>query len=139
MFASESHLAPWQNIKYTALLLNLALPFHYLHVQTMDVDALLGRVGEGVPAGDVGHVRDEAHLVQGQLLLPRRALHYRRQEALRVEESRQPDRGGQDKLVCPGLKKFGKILRLSSILYTCSSMILSSRSAYHAERPLRDA
>ena len=65
--------------------------FNYLHVQTMDVDALLGRVGEGVPAGDVGHVGDEAHLVQGQLLLPRRALHYRREKALRVEEARKPD------------------------------------------------
>ena len=69
----------------------------------MDVNTLLGRVGEGVPAGDVGHVRDEAHLVQGQLLLPRRALHYLREEALRVEEAWQPDRGGQDKLICPSL------------------------------------
>ena len=57
----------------------------------MDIDPLFGRVGKGVPAGDVGHIRDEAHLVQRQLLLPRRALHDRREEALWVEEAWQPD------------------------------------------------
>ena len=101
VLASESHLAPCQAIHFSYE--SFARPFHYLHVETVDVDPLLWRVGEGIPAGDVGHVGDEAHLVQGQLLLPGRALHYRRQEALRVEESGQPDRGGQDKLVCPGL------------------------------------
>ena len=39
----------------------------------------------------LGDVADQAHLVQRQLVLPRRALHDGREEGLGVEEARQPD------------------------------------------------
>ena len=60
-----------------------------LHEEAVDVGALPGRRGDLllVLLGDLAHQR---HLVQRQLVLPRRALHDGRQERLRVEEPRQP-------------------------------------------------
>ena len=101
VFASVSHLAPWRNER--TYLICQTFNSLYLHVQTMDINPLLRRVGEGVPAGYVGDVGDETHLVQGQLVLPRRALHYCRQEALGVEETGEPDWGWEDELICPCL------------------------------------
>ena len=49
----------------------------------------------------LGDLTGEAHLVQRQLVLPGRALHDRREEGLRVEEARQPNRGGKVEVVGP--------------------------------------
>ena len=46
----------------------------------------------------------EAHLVQGQLVLSRRALHNRCQEALGIEEARQPHRVRGVEVSDPGLE-----------------------------------
>ena len=71
-----------------------------------------------VPESSV-HLAGEAHLVEGQLVLPGRALvggtcgevrhgvhylHDGRQEGLRVEEARQPDGDGQVEVSCPALQ-----------------------------------
>ena len=68
----------------------------------MDKCPLPGRHGDLLSnlLGDLAH---EAHLVQGQLVLPRRALHDRGQEGLRVEEAGQPDRVGKVEVCSPGL------------------------------------
>ena len=69
----------------------------------MDKCPLPGRHGDLLSnlLGDLAH---EAHLVQGQLVLPRRALHDRCEEALGVEEARQPHRVGGVKVRDPGLE-----------------------------------
>ena len=77
-----------------------------LHKQSINVDSFLGRVGHLLPAEHAGHVRHEAHLVQGQLLPPGGGLHDGRQEGLRVEEPREPDGGRQEELVGPGLELY---------------------------------
>ena len=76
----------------------------HLHEESIDVDSLLGGALHVLPAGDGGHVRHEAHLVQGQLLPPGGGLHDGRQEGLRVEEARQPDGVGQVEVRGPGLQ-----------------------------------
>ena len=61
-----------------------------LHEQPVDTGPLLHWLGH-LLLGLLGHLAGEAHLVQGQLVLPGGALHDRREEGLRVEEAREPD------------------------------------------------
>ena len=57
----------------------------------MYVGALSGRRGD-LLLGLLGDLAHEGHLVERQLVLPRRALHDGREEGLRVEEPGQPHR-----------------------------------------------
>ena len=68
------------------------IPASSLHVETMDVSSLPGGLTYLLLVL-LGHVAHQAHLVQRQLVLPRRALHDGREEGLGVEEAREPDRG----------------------------------------------
>ena len=61
----------------------------------MNIGPVPGWGGDLLPGQLLGHLADEAHLVQRQLVLPGRALHDGRQEGLGVEEAREPHRGGQ--------------------------------------------
>ena len=69
----------------------------------MDICPVPGRGGDLLPGQLLGHLADQAHLVQRQLVLPGRALHDGRQEGLRVEEAREPDRGGKVEVRGPTL------------------------------------
>ena len=95
-----SQRAPWMR----AVQDTVCNPYYDLHKQSIDVDSFLGRGGHLLPTEHAGHVRDEAHLVQRELLLPGRGLHDGGEEGLGVEESWQPDWTGQNKLRCPGLQ-----------------------------------
>ena len=66
----------------------------HLHEKAVGVGALQ-LVGLHLPRLLLGHLAGQAHLVQGQLVLPGRALHDCCQEGLGVEESGQPHRGGK--------------------------------------------
>ena len=64
----------------------------------MYVGPLPGTAGEFLLVVFLGDLADQTHPVQGQLVLPGRALHHRREEGLRVEEARDPDRDGEDEV-----------------------------------------
>ena len=72
----------------------------YLHEEAVYVGALSVFLLD-LPAVPLGHLAGEAHLVQRQLVLPGRALHDRCEEGLRVEEARQPNRGGKVEVIGP--------------------------------------
>ena len=78
------------------------IPPSSLHVETVDVSSLPGGLTYLLLVL-LGHVADQAHLVQRELVLPGRALHDGRQEGLRVEEAREPDRGGKVEVRGPAL------------------------------------
>ena len=70
----------------------------------MYVGALPGSAGELLLVVFLGDLADQAHPVQGQLVLPGRALHHRRQEGLGVEEARDPDRDREHEVRGPALQ-----------------------------------
>ena len=70
----------------------------------MDISSLLWRRVKGLAGQGAGDLADETHLVQRQLVLPRRALHDRREERLRVEEAGKPDRVWERELGNPPLE-----------------------------------
>ena len=76
----------------------------YLHEEAVYVGTLPRPGGELVPEHLLGDVADEAHLVEGQLVLPGGALHDGGQEGLRIEEAGQPDGDGEVEVRGPALE-----------------------------------
>ena len=72
-----------------------------LHVQAVNIGPVPWSGGDLLSGQLLQNLAHQAHLVQGQLVLPGRALHDGRQEGLRVEEARQPDGGGEVEVVGP--------------------------------------
>mmetsp|Transcript_13399 Transcript_13399/g.34129 ORF Transcript_13399/g.34129 Transcript_13399/m.34129 type:complete len:218 (-) Transcript_13399:1764-2417(-) len=76
----------------------LRVPARILHVEAVDVHAVLGlalHLGFDVGRHDGRKLAVDAHLVEREHLGARRHLHRRRDEAHRVEAAREPDRRWQ--------------------------------------------
>ena len=119
------------------------VPSRPLHEEAVCVRSL-GLVGLHLSSLLLGHLAREAHLVQRQLVLPRGALHDRRQERLGVEEAWEPNRRGKVEVGSPSFQflwqKFRVVKTLkSSGAQSMITLIRRRRSAYQAERPLREA
>ena len=70
----------------------------------MHISAFLRGIVEIIFRAVVSDFTNQTHLVQGQLRLPGRGLHDGRQEGLRVEEAREPDRAGEHEVSSPALQ-----------------------------------